>query len=100
MKRKKALPLLLLLLIAAAISYFNFRPSGVDPLEIRTSGHIEVTEVDMSFRLPGHVARLYVDEGAWVRQGDELAELEQEILKAKQDLSEALVRNWRPARHP
>lgn len=90
MKRKKALPLLLLL-VAAAISYFYFRPSGVEPLEIRTSGHIEVTEVDMSFRLPGHVARLYVDEGAWVRQGDELAELEQEILKAKQDLSQALV---------
>jgi HlyD family secretion protein len=92
MKRKKALPLLLLLLVAAAISYFYFRPAGLEPLEIRTSGHIEVTEVDMSFRLPGHVARLYVDEGAWVRQGDELAELEQEILKAKQDLSEALVK--------
>ena len=92
MKGKKALPLLLLL-IAAAIFYFvYFRPSGVEPLEIRTSGHIEVTEVDMSFRLPGHVTRLYVDEGAWVRQGDELAELEQEILIAKQDRSEALVR--------
>jgi HlyD family secretion protein len=92
MKRKKALPVLLLLLAAGAILYAYLRPYGLEPLEIRTSGHIEVTEVDISFRLPGHVARLYVDEGAWVKQGDELAELEQEILKARQDLAEALVR--------
>lgn len=92
MKGKKALLLLLLLLLlAAAILYVSFRHSRDEPLEIRTSGHIEVTEVDMSFRLPGHVARLYVDEGAWVVKGDELAELEQETLKAKVDLSEALV---------
>jgi HlyD family secretion protein len=91
MKGKKALPLLLLL-IAAALSYVYLRPPGVESLEIRTSGHVEVTEVDMSFRLPGHVARLYVDEGAWVLQGDELAELEQEILIAKKDFSKALVR--------
>jgi HlyD family secretion protein len=90
-KGKKTLPLLLLL-IAAALSYVYLRPSGPELLEIKTSGHIEVTEVDMSFRLPGHVARLYVDEGAWVLQGNELAELEPEILKAKKDLSEALVK--------
>jgi len=92
MKGKKALPLLFLLIAAAILYYLYFRPSGSESSEIRTSGHIEVTEVDMSFRLPGHVARLYVDEGAWVRQGDELAQLEQEILKAKQDQAEALVR--------
>jgi HlyD family secretion protein len=92
MKGKKALLLLFLLIAAAILYYFNFRPSGSEPSEIRTSGHIEVTEVDMSFRLPGHVAHLYVDEGAWVGKGDELAELEQEILKAKQEHSEALVR--------
>lgn len=92
MKKKKALPVLLLLLAAGVILYAYLRPYGLEPLEIRSSGHVEVTEVDMSFRLPGHVARLYVDEGAWVKQGADLAELEQEILKAGQDLTEALVR--------
>ncbi|MFO7459309.1 MAG: efflux RND transporter periplasmic adaptor subunit [Desulfatiglandales bacterium] len=91
MKGKRTLPLLLLL-IAAAISYVFLRSPGLDTLEIRTSGHIEVTEVDMSFRLPGHVSRLYVEEGAWVLRGDDLAELEQETLKARLDQSEALVR--------
>lgn len=91
MKGKKVLPLFLLL-VAAAFYYFHLRPSSPPSLEVKASGHIEVTEVDMSFRLPGHVARLHVDEGAWVKKGDELAELEQETLKAKHDLSSALVR--------
>jgi HlyD family secretion protein len=89
-KLKVAL-LLLLLLIAAMILHVYFHPAGREAAEIRTSGHIEVTEVDMSFRLPGHVARLYVDEGAWVNQGDLLAELDQEILKARLDFAGALV---------
>ena len=90
MKRKKAL-LLLFLLITAVIFYAYFRSTRFEPVEIRTSGHIEVTEADMSFRFAGHVARLYVHEGAWVRQGDTLAELDQEILKAKYDFSKAVV---------
>ena len=93
MKRKKALPALFLLLIAAAaVYYFYARQAGSSASEIRTSGHIEVTEVDMSFRLPGHVARLFVDEGARVKRGDVLAELHQETLKARLDQAQALVK--------
>jgi HlyD family secretion protein len=92
MKRRKALPLVLaVIIIACVVLYFRFRPNPADS-EIRTSGHIEVTEVDMSFRLAGHVIRLYVDEGAKVRKGDVLAELDQEILKARQAQAEAQVR--------
>jgi HlyD family secretion protein len=59
---------------------------------MRTSGHIEVTEVDMSFRLPGHVARLFVDEGSRVKQGVVLAELDQETLEARLNQAQALVK--------
>jgi HlyD family secretion protein len=90
MRGKKAL-VFLLLAVAASLCYFHLRPSSLETREIRTSGHIEVTEVDMSFRLPGHVARLYVDEGAWVRQGDRVAELEQETLTAGKRAAGALV---------
>jgi HlyD family secretion protein len=91
MKLKKALPALVLLLIAAAAFYYYYFQAGPSSTGIRTSGHIEVTEVDMSFRLPGHVARLFVDEGARVSRGDVLAELEQETLKATHDRAQALV---------
>jgi len=93
MNRKKALPALFVLLIAAAAAcFFYFRQAGSSLPEIRTSGHVEVTEVDMSFRLPGHVARLFVDEGARVKGGDVLAELDQETLKARNDQAQAMVK--------
>jgi HlyD family secretion protein len=93
MKGKKALPLVLAVIIAATlVYYFRFLRLGSTDSEIRTSGQIEVTEVDMSFRLAGHVTRLYVDEGAEVKKGDLLAELDQDILKAKQAQADAQVR--------
>jgi HlyD family secretion protein len=93
MNKKKALPALFLLLIAAAAAYYFYvRQAGSSASEIRTSGHIEVTEVDMSFRLPGHVTHLFVDEGAQVKRGDVLAELDMETLKARYDQAQALVK--------
>jgi len=92
MNRKKALPALFLLLLAAGGAYYYYAyRSDSFPSEIKTSGHIEVTEVDMSFRLPGHVARLFADEGDQVKRGDLLAELEQETLKARHSQARALV---------
>jgi HlyD family secretion protein len=93
MKRKKGLLIILAVLLAATlVTYFRFLRLDSSDSEIRTSGHIEVTEVDMSFRLSGHVTRLYVDEGAKVNKGELLAELDQEILKAKQAQADAQVR--------
>jgi HlyD family secretion protein len=91
-KRKIILPVLVLLAVALPAMYFVFDRSGVHDGEIITSGHIEVTEVDMSFRLPGHVARLLVDEGAQVKKGDVLAELDQEPIRARRDQASASVR--------
>jgi HlyD family secretion protein len=81
------------ILAAAAIIYFFFFHNSKGPADaIVTSGHVEATEVDMSFRLPGHVERLYVDEGDMVKKGDVIAELDQEILKARYTQAWALVR--------
>ncbi|MGD2125784.1 MAG: efflux RND transporter periplasmic adaptor subunit [Desulfobacteraceae bacterium] len=93
MKRSK-IPALLFPLLAVAglvyyLGYYRATPADTD---IMASGHIEVTEVDMSFRLPGHVARILVDEGDPVKNGDPLAELEQEILKARREQAAARVK--------
>jgi len=90
---KKAVPVIVLILAAAAaVYYFLILPSDRSKTEIKTSGHVEATEVDMSFRLPGHVGRLYVDEGARVKKGEIVAELEQDTLSARHAQASALVR--------
>ncbi len=90
---KKAVPVVVLFLAAAAaVYYFLILPSDRSKTEIKTSGHVEATEVDMSFRLPGHVGRLYVDEGARVKKGEIVAELEQDTLSARHAQASALVR--------
>ena len=93
-KRKIMPPVLVLLIIACLLIYFVLIRKGVRDGEIITSGHIEVTEVDMSFRLQGHVARLLVDEGARVKKGDVLAELDQEPIRERRDQATAAVREF------
>jgi HlyD family secretion protein len=93
-KRKIMPPVLVLLIIACLLIYFVWIRKGVRDGEIITSGHIEVTEVDMSFRLQGHVARLWVDEGARVKKGDVLAELDQEPIRERRDQAIAAVREF------
>ena len=90
MKPKKIIPILLLVLIAAGISYFfmYYRPNHVED-GIRSSGHVEVTEVDMSFRIPGHVSRLLIQEGDAVEKGQVLAELKQTVFVARYDQAKA-----------
>jgi HlyD family secretion protein len=81
MKSKKVLLFLLILVVAAGlIYYFVYYRTNHAGNGIRSSGHVEVTEVDMSFRIPGHVARLLVQEGDRVSAGQLLAELEQDVL--------------------
>jgi HlyD family secretion protein len=92
MKRRK-IPVIAAVVVAAGlIYYFKFYLPGLSNGEIKASGHIEVTEVDMSFRIAGHVAKLFVDEGMKPKKGEVLAELDQEILKARRDQAEAQVR--------
>jgi HlyD family secretion protein len=90
-RRKLILSVLILLVILGLIYYFGFYRPGLNGSGIEASGHIEVTEVDMSFRLPGHVARLFVDEGAQVKKGELMAELEQEPIQARRDQAFAAV---------
>jgi len=92
MKRGKISAFMVLLLATAAcVVYLGYYRNRSNDDAIMTSGHIEVTEVDMSFRLPGHVSRLLVDEGDQVKQGTLLAELDQNVLKARRDQAQAQV---------
>ena len=98
---KKIRILLLILVVAAAIfaavQYSSDRKAS-NPGEIRISGNIEVTQVDLSFRIPGWVSQRLVDEGMIVTPGQTVAlldptELGQEVerLTATADTAQSVL---------
>lgn len=90
MNKRKIIPLVLALTgVCGLLFYFGYYRPHHNGNGVRTSGHIEVTEVDMSFRLPGHVEKLFVQEGDRVIKGDMIARLKQATLIARRDQAEA-----------
>jgi HlyD family secretion protein len=95
MKNKKII-LIPVLIIVVAAAVFAFRESSKKPEPdanaIHVSGNIEVTEAELSFKIPGRVAERLVDEGAVVREGQivarlETSELEQQVALQRADFS-------------
>ncbi|HEX2767921.1 MAG TPA: efflux RND transporter periplasmic adaptor subunit [Geobacteraceae bacterium] len=79
--KKPIIALVAVAIVAAVIIayYFTHRSeSGKD--RIRISGNIEVTSVEVSFKIPGRVAERLVDEGILVKAGQVIARLESEDL--------------------
>jgi HlyD family secretion protein len=74
-------------LIAAGVIgwYFFTRPQG-EKNSLTVSGNIEVTEVQVSFKIPGRVARRLVDEGETVQKGQVIARLEDTDLTQEIDI--------------
>jgi len=64
----------------AAVIYLAMDHSRNGSGNIRVSGNIEVTTVELSFKIPGRVKERLVDEGESVRQGQVVARLDPEDL--------------------
>jgi HlyD family secretion protein len=77
MRNKKKLVFLLLVVVAGIASY-RFIQSRLanDTGAIRVSGNIEVTDVEVSFKVPGRVEARPVSEGEIVRAGGLVAKLD------------------------
>ena len=89
---RKRLPLVLLpLVLMGILAYVFLFRLGENGRDLFLSGHIEATEVDLSFRLPGHLGRVSVEEGQAVKAGDLLAELRQDVYQARLDQARAKV---------
>lgn len=73
---KKPIVVILLLLVIGGLSYVKFfRPASTTD-EMRISGNIEVTEAQMSFKIPGRLISRLVGEGDRVERGQALARLD------------------------
>lgn len=90
MKRKKAIvAVAVILAIGAGIAaWLRFREDREVGL-IRVSGNIEVTDVDVSFRIPGRLLQRSVDEGMVVSAGQPVARLDSADLEREAGMKEA-----------
>jgi HlyD family secretion protein len=73
----------LVLLAGASVYYFTTGRSHRNPNAVQVSGNIEVTDAEVSFKIPGRVEQRLVDEGELVQKGACVAVLESADLKAE-----------------
>jgi HlyD family secretion protein len=89
MKRKKVVIGAAVLAIAAGIAAWFLFPRELGDGAIRVSGNIEVTDVDVGFRIPGRVVQRAVDEGMAVAAGQLVARLESSDLEGEVSVRQA-----------
>jgi len=75
MNRKRLL-LIAAVVAAGVIAWFVFRNGTDRDGELKLYGNVDIREVELSFRVPGRLAQVRVDEGDAVRAGDVLATLD------------------------
>lgn len=90
MNQRKAIwaGVIVLAVVAGTIAFLRFRGGDADAT-VRISGNIEVTDVDVSFRIPGRVQERLVGEGMLVTRGQVVARLDIEDLEREVRLKEA-----------
>jgi HlyD family secretion protein len=91
--RKKALVAAIAILVAAGIGVFNYLKSSRNDGTLSLSGTVEVTEVNVGFKVPGRIAELRADEGQRVARGQRIALLESAELRSIVEQGRAAVRN-------
>lgn len=90
MKRKIILPIILIVVAAAAgvwwwSGWLNRDQSG----RLIVSGNIELTQVDISFKVPGKLIERTVDEGASVKKGMLIARIDRDQMEQQRTRDEA-----------
>ncbi len=90
MNRKRALlaGAAVVLSAAALFGWSRLRDRGEEGV-VRVSGNVEVTDVDVSFKVPGRVKERFVDEGAAVAAGQVVATLDSDDLEREVGLKSA-----------
>ena len=87
---KKIIPLLILLAVGGAAAYY-FRNSQVDPDHIKILGNLEMTQVDIAFKMAGKLSELLVKEGDFVKSGAIIARLDRDTMSMQRLREEAGV---------
>ncbi|MBI5603730.1 MAG: efflux RND transporter periplasmic adaptor subunit [Deltaproteobacteria bacterium] len=80
MKKKIIIPALLVIAgVAAGIFYFKSQDVPETNI-VRVSGNIEITDIDLSFKIPGRIEKRLVSEGEMFKAGQIVARLDNQDL--------------------
>lgn len=92
---KRLIPIFLVMVVAAvvAIRYYPQWTEQESPeTTLTVSGNIEAHESILSFKVPGRITELLVEEGQWVEEGAVLARLDAADFRQQVALDEANLR--------
>ncbi len=89
--KKRLILVGLVISVAAVIAYFLLHRKTDDPGILLSSGNVEVTEVDLGFKVPGRVERLLTDEGRSVAPGAIVATLDRSELLRQMEAQQAVI---------
>src|SRR5579864_7962083 len=90
---KKTIILLVVVLILGAAGWV-YGPSWFhrpDPNRLSISGNIELTQVDISFKVPGKLVELNVDEGTFVKKGMVIGRIDRQQVEQQRNRDQAGV---------
>jgi len=91
---KRTILILIILLAALAVvgrMLWNARLARANANRILVSGNIELTEVDISFKVPGKLIERTVDEGVSVKKGMLIARIDRDQVVDQRNRDEAAV---------
>lgn len=90
MKRRIIFLLILLAIgggVAGVLRSGWFNHANDNRLDV--SGNLELTEVDISFKVPGKLVELNVDEGSWVKKGMVIARIDRDQVERQRSRDQA-----------
>jgi HlyD family secretion protein len=88
------LPVLVLVAAVAVAGYYIYgRLYPKNTATLSVSGNLELTEVDISFKVPGKLIELDVDEGAFVKKGMVIARIDRDQVERQRSRDEASLLN-------
>lgn len=90
--RKIVVPVLAVLVVAAIGAALWYRFGGQQhPTSLTLYGNVDIREVEMAFRVPGRVTKMYFDEGDRVKEGQIVAEIDPVPYREALDVADARV---------
>ncbi len=89
MKRRILLLVLVAIAGTAGWLYWTGRFGRNHENQVLVSGNIELTEVDISFKVPGKLIELNVDEGSFVKKGTVIARIDRQQVEQQRSKDQA-----------